>query len=113
MTEVLHGLDAANRDRVAALRAEGRFFWLDVSLSEMSHEDVVEALGAPERALDALSHLSDVYASRAFHADGESVVFALRYRVAGVAPPAEDEDEDEDELAGPRGRADSRRPVRA
>ena len=34
VTEVLYGLDAAERERVAALRAQGRFYWLDVSLSE-------------------------------------------------------------------------------
>ena len=51
MTEVLYGLDAAERERVAALRAEGRFFWLDVSLSETSREDLVDALGIHERAL--------------------------------------------------------------
>ena len=78
MTEVLHGLDTAERERVAALRAEGRFFWLDVSLSETSHEDLVDALGIHERVLGALRSTRDGYPSRAFYADGESVVFALR-----------------------------------
>ena len=78
MTEVLYGLDPAARERVAALRAEGRFFWLDVSLSQTSREDLVDALGIHERALGALRSTLDGYASRAFHADGESVVFALR-----------------------------------
>ena len=50
MTDLLYGLDAAERERVAALRAEGRFFWLDVSLSETSRGDLVDALGIPERA---------------------------------------------------------------
>jgi Mg2+ and Co2+ transporter CorA len=77
MTEVLYALDAAERERVAALRAEGRFFWLDVSLSETSREDLVAALGLHERALGALRSTGDGYGSRAFHADGEAVVFAL------------------------------------
>ena len=55
MTEVLYTLDAAERERVAALRAEGRFFWLDISLSETSREDLVPALGIHERALSALA----------------------------------------------------------
>jgi magnesium transporter len=78
VTEVLYGLDTAERERVAALRAEGRFFWLDVSLSETSHEDLVDALGIHERVLGALRSTRDGYPSRAFYADGESVVFALR-----------------------------------
>src|SRR5512134_3598368 len=78
MTEMLSGLNAAERERVAALRAEGRFSWLDVSLSETSRDDLVDALDVDERALGALRSTRDGYASRAFHADGESVVFALR-----------------------------------
>ncbi len=78
MTDLLYGLDAAERERVAALCAEGRFFWLDVSLSETSRGDLVDALRIPERAQGALRKARDGFASRAFHADGESVVFALR-----------------------------------
>jgi magnesium transporter len=88
VTEVLYGLDAAERERVAALRAEARFFWLDVSLSETSREDLVDALGISERALGALRSTRDRYASRAFYADGESVVFALRCYVE-LAPEEE------------------------
>ena len=61
---VVYGLDAAQRERVAALRAQGRFFWLDVSLSETSRDDLVEALGVPERALRALPRSGDASASR-------------------------------------------------
>ena len=78
MTEVLYGLDPTARERVAALRAEGRFFWLDVSLSETSREDLVDALAIHERAPGALRSTLGAYAPRAFHADGESVAFALR-----------------------------------
>jgi magnesium transporter len=78
VTEVLYGLGVAERERVAALRTEGRFFWLDVSLSDTSREDLVDALGIPERAQGALNSTRGGYASRALHADGQSVVFALR-----------------------------------
>ena len=78
MTQVLYGLDAAERERVATLRGEGHFFWLDVSLSETSRGDLAPALGIPERALSALRTAPDGHASRAFHADGEAVVFTLR-----------------------------------
>ena len=71
------GLDPVERERVAALRAEGRFFWLDVSRSETSLDDLVDALGIPDSAL-ALRRPSDGYGSRGLHADGQSVGFALR-----------------------------------
>ena len=86
---MLSGLDAAERERVAALRGEGRFFWLDVSLSETSRDDLVDALGIPERALRALASSGDASASRTFHADRESVVFALRCYIESEAPAEE------------------------
>ena len=89
MTDVLYGLDAAQRARVDALRAEGRFFWIDASLSETTRDDLVEALAVPERALRALPGSGDASASRTFHADGESVAFTLRCYV-GADTPAED-----------------------
>jgi hypothetical protein len=33
-------LEGAERQRVAALRAQSQFFWLDVSLSETSRDDL-------------------------------------------------------------------------
>jgi magnesium transporter len=88
VTEVVYGLAAGARERIAALRAEGRFFWIDVSRAETSREDLVRALGIPDRAAAALGSAREDYASRAFHADGESVVFALR---CYVEPEAEDD----------------------
>ena len=77
MTEVLTGLDAGNRERVAALRAEGRFFWLDASLSDTSRDELVDVLGVPEPATRGPSRV---------HADGESVDFVLRCYVATERP---------------------------
>ena len=79
MTEVLTGLGAGDRERIAALRAQGRFFWLDASLSETSREELVDALEVPEGAVRGPSRV---------HADGESVDFALRCYVA-MEHPAE------------------------
>ena len=83
---MLSGLDTAEREHVAALRREGRFFWLDASLGETSRDDLVEVLGIPERALPALAASGDASASRTFHADRESVVFALRCYIEAEAP---------------------------
>ena len=49
MTEVLTGLDGGDRERIGALRANGRFFWLDASLSETSRDDLIDTLGISER----------------------------------------------------------------
>ncbi len=89
MTEVFSGLDGADRDRVADLRARGTFFWLDVSLSETTLDEVRMALEVAENAVRALSRSADAYASRKFHADGESVVFALRCYVESETPADE------------------------
>ena len=86
---MLSGLDAGVRERVAVLREQGRFFWLDVSLSETSRDDLVDALRVPERVLPALALSGDASASRSFHADGESVVFALRCYAESETPTDE------------------------
>ena len=86
---MLSGLDAGVRERVAVLREQGRFFWLDVSLSETSRDDLVDALRVPERVLPALALSGDTSASRSFHADGESVVFALRCYAESETPTDE------------------------
>jgi magnesium transporter len=89
VTDVLTGLDAAQRARVDALRAEGRFFWIDASLGETTDDDLVEALAIPRGALRALPGSGDASASRTFHADGESVAFTLRCYI-DAETPAED-----------------------
>jgi magnesium transporter len=89
MTDVLYGLDAAARERVAALRAQRRFFWLDVSLAETRLDDLVVALAIPQRVAHALPASGDGHASRTCHADGESIVFGLRCYVEAEAPAGE------------------------
>ena len=89
VTEKLSGLDVVVRERVALLREQGSFFWLDVSLSETSRDDLVDALRVSERVFPALSLSGDASASRSFYADGESVVFAIRGYVETGVPPDE------------------------
>lgn len=86
---MLSGLDAVVRERVDMLREQGRFFWLDVSLSETSRDDLVDALRVPERVLPALALSGDASASRSIHADGESVAFAIRGFVETGVPADE------------------------
>lgn len=78
MGEVVEGLDGAARERVAELRARGRFFWIDVSLAQASPRELGEALGIPAHALGPLVDFAEsTPPSRKFHVDGEHVVFAF------------------------------------
>jgi magnesium transporter len=89
VTEVFYGLDGAHRDRIAGLRARGRFFWLDVSLSETTLDELREALDLSEAAVRAVRRSADAHASRTFHADGASVAFVLRCYVQSETPADE------------------------
>jgi magnesium transporter len=89
VTDVLYGLATAERQRIAALREQRRFFWLDVSLGETSQDDVVDALRIPERAARALGGSAGAVSSRTVEADAEAVVFALRCYVELETPADE------------------------
>src|SRR5829696_8742170 len=76
MAEIVEGLDGAERDRIGELRRGGRFFWIDVSLSEASPDELPDVLGIPERALQSLLGFGDDRPySRRFYGDGTHVVF--------------------------------------
>ncbi len=88
VTEVLTGHGSGERARIAALRAQRSFFWLDVSLAEASREDLSEALALSPGVLRALPGSGDETGSRTVHAEGGSVVFTLRC-YADVGAPIE------------------------
>jgi magnesium transporter len=75
MPETLQGLQNANRQKIDALRSDGRFFWLDASVGETSQRELGEALGVPTHALEALFDFGDKYRARKFTSDGRHVVF--------------------------------------
>jgi magnesium transporter len=78
VTEIVSGLGVAERDRIETLRKSGRFFWIDLSLSETSPQDLGDALGVSGGALQALLGFGHAHSSsRKFHADGQHVVFAF------------------------------------
>jgi magnesium transporter len=78
MTEIVEGLDGANRERIEELRRGGRFLWIDVQLSETSAEDLGEVLDIPKRALEALLGFGeDRPSARKLYTDGKRVVFAF------------------------------------
>jgi hypothetical protein len=75
MGEVVEGLGPSERQRIAALRRAGTFFWADASFAETSGDD----LGGPWTFPAPYSAGSSTFArtppSRKFHSDGERVVF--------------------------------------
>jgi magnesium transporter len=81
------GFDVAEQARVGALRAEGHYFWLDVSRSETTSESVVQALGTSDGALGTVPGSGGAYAARTLHADGDSIAFTLRCHVEREATP--------------------------
>jgi magnesium transporter len=78
MGDIVDGLGPPERERIAALRERGTFFWVDTSLRERSGRELQEALGIPGRALNALVDFrDDPPPSRKFYSDGKRVVFAF------------------------------------
>jgi magnesium transporter len=86
VTEVLYGFGADQRERAAALRAEGEFFWLDVPREEATDELAI-VLEIREKAWRDLAGITDAYATQRFQADGESMIFPLRCYVESKDPP--------------------------
>lgn len=90
MTEIVNGLGASERDRIEALRRDGRFFWIDIRLSEIRLDDLREALGIPESALQALRRFGEAHeSSRKFHVDGQHVVFTFSCYLESLDLPDE------------------------
>jgi magnesium transporter len=76
MTEIVEGLDGAERDRIGELRKNGSFFWVDVSLGETSPHELGEVLAIPQQALEVLLGFGEARPStRKLYADGKHVVF--------------------------------------
>ena len=78
MGEIIEGLGRRERERIGALRTREAFFWIDLSLSGTSGDDLADALGVPDKALDLLLDFgADSSSTRRFHSDGQHVVFSF------------------------------------
>ncbi len=92
MSEIVEGLGAEDRERIARLRADGHFFWADLCLDHHSGEEVGEAFEIPPHALAPLLSFGHVgKPSRKFHADTDHVVFPFH---CYLDPDAAGEDEE-------------------
>jgi magnesium transporter len=69
-------LEQIDRRRIAELRREGRFFWVDVRLGSVTAEELGAVLEIPDHALRPLLDFDAGHPlRRKFHADGDHVVF--------------------------------------
>lgn len=76
MSEIVEGLGGSERERIATLREQGRFFWIDLYVSELPAEELSEALDiGPHARRPLLDFGRGGPPSRRFHADGQHVVF--------------------------------------
>jgi magnesium transporter len=78
MGEIIEGLGRREKERITTLRTRGAFFWIDVSLSGTSRDDLADSLGVPDKALDMLLDFgADSSSTRRFLSDGQHVVFSF------------------------------------
>lgn len=83
MNEIVEGIGGSERERIAALREQGRFFWADVCIANLPREELGEALGITPHALRPLLDFGrGGLPSRKFHADGQHVVFPFHCYLA-------------------------------
>jgi magnesium transporter len=91
MSEIVEGLGGDERERIAALRARGDFFWIDLCVAETSREELGAALDIPSVPLRPLLDFErDERPSRRFSADRQQVVFPFHCYID--ADPGDGED---------------------
>ena len=75
---IVEDLGPVQRDEIAKLRGEDRYFWLDVVARSDTREALRETLKIPDHALRPLLDFDQsTPPSRKWHADGEHVVFTF------------------------------------
>jgi len=86
VSEIVEGLGGAELERIARLRADGRFFWIDLCVADLDERVLEQTLDVTE---DALRPLLDFERgerpSRRFSADRRQVVFPFHCYVEGEA----------------------------
>jgi magnesium transporter len=91
MSEIVEGLGGSERERIAALRAQGHFFWIDLCAADWPAEEMGEVLDIPPHARRPLLDFEPGRPpSRRFHADGQHVVFPFHCYLAPDRGEGED-----------------------
>jgi magnesium transporter len=92
MSEIVEGLGTGDRKRIRELRADGRFFWIDLCTEGHAPAELGEALGIPAAALRPLLDFQrGERPSRRFDASRQQVVFPF---YCYLEDDGEEEDED-------------------
>ena len=92
MSEIVEGLGDGERERVAALRRDMRFFWIDLCAEDLSPEALSETLDVSSQALRPLLDFErGERPSRRFIATRQQVVFPF---YCYLEDDGEEEDED-------------------
>jgi magnesium transporter len=86
MSEIVEGLGGSERERIASLREQGRFFWADLCVANLPREELGDVFDIPPHALRPLLDFGrGGLPSRKFHADGQHVVFPFHcYLTSGI-----------------------------
>lgn len=91
MSEIIEGLGHSERERIASLREQDRFFWIDLCVDDLPPAELDEALGIGTHALRPLREFERAGPpSRRFHADGQHVVFPFHCYLEGEHRDGED-----------------------
>src|SRR6476659_10476529 len=91
MSEIVEGLDGGQRERIASLRSDGRYFEIYVCTEGLTPELLGEALDIPPHALEPLLDFQrGGLASRRFHADGQHVIFPFTAYLEASRPEGAD-----------------------
>jgi magnesium transporter len=94
MSEIVEGLSVGERRRIRELRADDRFFWIDLCVEGLSPAELGEALGIPAAALlPLLDFERGGRPSRRFVASRQEVVFPFHCYL-------EDDGEEEEDAPG-------------
>jgi len=91
MSEIVERLGSGERERIAALRERGEFFWINLCVADLSREELGAALGIPPGAMRPLLDFErGERPSRRFSADRKQVVFPFHCYVETEAGEGED-----------------------
>jgi magnesium transporter len=91
MSEVVEGLGESGRKRVASLRRDMRFFWIDLCAADLSSELLAETLDIPPQAMRPLLDFErGERPSRRFSATRQQVVFPFYCYLEDDGEPDED-----------------------